>query len=201
MRRLSAAIVVSVTSHAVALVWVVWSGNVLAVPHTMAPPIVPTETRPVAASESASIALVLLDPDDPRAASRREPAEVDDASALPNQRPPARSPARSPAQSDDARRDPRAEAPGETIVLGGTSRGAPPDKAAGSGAGEPAGEPGRSWLRMRWPKVPDLRGLSQGFVDDFLSHSKPRGADAYTASELAQLNAIRHSKAVFAPYE
>jgi hypothetical protein len=32
-------------------------------------------------------------------------------------------------------------------------------------------------------------------------HGRLRGADAYTAAELAELNAIRRSTAVFAPYE
>jgi hypothetical protein len=164
MRRLSAAIVVSVTSHAVALAWLVVSGNVLAVP-LRDPPTRPT-VPPIATGATAPsepIALVLLDPRESRDES---PVVLDDAAAQPR-REPARPPARSPSQ--EARRDPSS---GETILLGGTSRGEPPDKAGASG--EPAGAPGRSpWMTMRRPEGPELKGLSQSFVDDFLSRSKP----------------------------
>ena len=159
MRRLSAAIVVSVTSHAVALAGLVGSGTVLAVPVRDQPP--PTAPPDAAAATAASepIALVLLDP---REARDESPVVLDDAASRP--------PARSPAPFDDARRDPPH---GETILLGGTRRGEP-DRAGASG--EPTGKPARSpLLKMRFPALSDLGigRLSPGFVDDFLSRSKP----------------------------
>jgi hypothetical protein len=135
MRRLSAAIVVSVTSHAVALTWLVWSGNVLAVPHAAAPPIAPAETTSVAASESESIALVLWSTARDLAERKRGLFEL----------------------WDDC-----AETGSDELVAGGTA----------------------------------ARAIVIGAI-----RARLRGADAYTASELAQLNAIRRSKAVFAPYE
>ncbi|HEY6178276.1 MAG TPA: hypothetical protein VIX73_27655, partial [Kofleriaceae bacterium] len=103
MRRLSAAIVVSVTSHVVALGWLVWSGSVQAVPLRDRPaPAVPPIAASTPETPAMEIAVVLLDPREP---PREQPRPVDAPT--------------SPARSRTARR--RAEEPaGETIVLGGT---------------------------------------------------------------------------------
>ena len=161
MRRLPVAILVSVTSHAVALGWLVWSGSVLAVPLREPAPsmIAPTPARAPAAASTEEITLVLLDARATAAASS-PPAFAAAAHAAPTAT--------------------GAERPAASLVIETGARSVAPASrgdASGTAPGEPGatehGTPGRSpWMTMRREERPAL-GLSQKFVDDFLARSKP----------------------------
>lgn len=172
MRRLPAALLVSMASHATALGWVVCSSNVLAVPLHGRPvaPIPPP--RPDAAAASEPLAVVLLDlPPTPASAPAPVPAPVPVTTA-PAARD--RAPERSIAAATSADRAGRPPPGGPAISIGaprGPERTQIP--AASTAPGDPSGGPGRSrWMTMRGPERPRA-GLSSGFLDDFLAHSRP----------------------------
>jgi hypothetical protein len=160
MRKLPAAIILSMTSHAAAFAWIVRDGGGHAVPLRAAPAVAAAPpAAPAPASEPISI--VLLD-------ARSEPAPASPGGA-PDRAPPARpaitqgvsrrdaQPRGEPARATDASR-------GEVAISTGDLRGGEP----------PHGEPGRSpWTTMRGPAQPGLFGLSPEFLADFLAHSKP----------------------------
>lgn len=167
MRRLPAAILVSVGSHALVLGWLAWSGSVLAVPLGKPAHPRPTEAAPApAAAAPEAIALVLLDGGSAPDTARPQP---------------------SPAPAAPARRDRR----GETGLAIDAARREP---AAAAATGTPGGSrdersaaPARSpWLSMRRPGLPELHGLPQGFIDAFLARSKPLAPPPDTPERLAE---------------
>ena len=151
MRRLRMAIVVSVTSHAVVLGWLVWSGSVLAVPlpslSTARTPMVPRDEE---------LAVVLLDPGATAAAA----AAPEIASTA---EPPSK-PARHAGMAIET--GARASEPARRPAAASDAKSGEP----GAADGAPARSP---WMTMRHPERPSLDGLSQKFIDDFLARSKP----------------------------
>ncbi|HEX3759695.1 MAG TPA: hypothetical protein VHW23_13370 [Kofleriaceae bacterium] len=156
MRRLPAAILVSVASHALVFGWLAWSGRVLAVPLGAPPRPPPSEASPAPAPAAPEvIALVLLD------------AQGAPAAPVPPTVPLA------PHADRVSARDRR----GETALAIATGR-APGAAAATDPTADRRDEasagPARSpWLSMRRPPPPELPGLSQSFIDQFLAHTRP----------------------------
>ena len=154
MRKLPAAIILSMISHAVAFAWIVRDGDVRALPLRAVPAVaaVPPADPP---PDSDPIALVLLD-------ARSDPAPRSGA-------PDRASPERRAISTGASRRDalPRGPAPphGEPAISTGAGHDEPPH-----------GAPGRSpWMTMRGPERPGAAtvGLSPEFLSRFLANSKP----------------------------
>jgi hypothetical protein len=168
MRRLPAAIAVSVTSHAVVLCWLVWSGSVHAVPLRIpAAPAAPQAGAPAAPASSTAttpapdeIVLELLDRerdlrDDPRTGAA-----------------PAAAPSRARIATGAAGSTAPASARPDAASSENPSGAARPGDTAGDRA--PTGAPLRSpYMRMRPPDTSMLGGMSQSFIDDFLARSRP----------------------------
>jgi len=272
MRRLPAAILVSVGSHALALGWLAWSGSVLAVSlgEPARPP--PPEAVPAPAAAAEVIALVLLDarsqplappPDTPerlleeRAEARRDHHSVEEIVALNDRiarqdlQPSgggtyraeqrtftARVDADGSAHLEDKPReidtqdrlmvrvgiDPYARnklalldrTRDQRVALGERHRHAQLAHAA---------ELMQRNIDRLWTTAPDLAARKRALFelwddcaetgsDELVAaaaaarrlvigtiRARLRGADAYSAAELAALDAIRRSTAAFAPYE
>ncbi len=167
MRRLPAAILVSVGSHALALGWLAWGGSVLAVPlGEPARPLLPTAAPAPAAAAPEAIELVLLD-------GRGEPGTAP--------------PQPAPSRAAPARRDRR----GEPALATGAARREPAPAAAtdtpGGHRDEPSAAPSSSpWLIMRRPAPPDLHGVSQGLLDELVARSKPLAPPPNTPERLLE---------------
>jgi hypothetical protein len=151
MRRLPAAILVSVASHAAALGWIVYDGDVLAV--TLREPL---DRRPAPAAPAATpidepMAIVLLETRDEPAPTQPEPDLAAPTTA-------ASGASRAPSR------------PAISTTTSGTAG------AAGTPGTDEThrGPPGRSpYLTMRGPERPRIGGLSSTFLDRFLENSKP----------------------------
>lgn len=174
MRRLPAAVLVSVGAHAAALGWIVCTGDVLALPLRARSAVAPD---PAPAAPPEPIAIVLLDALD-------APPPVPSGVASPAA-PPLPGPAR-PAQPPH----------GAAIATGAAG-------AQDTGRAEPSGRPGRSrWMTMRGVELPRLGGLPSGFLDRFLENSKPAAPPPdipgeRIADELAEARRqLRHAEAI-----
>ena len=180
MRRLPAAILVSVAGHAIALGWVVCDGDVLAVPlRDRTAAIAPPPAQPVNPPPE-PIAIVLLEARDepppaqpPAADASVRPANATRASAA-------------SASAADRRRN-------AAISTGAT----------GAGPEQPQGAPGRSpWMTMRGAERPKLGGPSGGFLEHFLENSKPLAPPPdipaeRVGDELAEARRqLRHTEAI-----
>ncbi|HEX3477586.1 MAG TPA: hypothetical protein VHT91_21335 [Kofleriaceae bacterium] len=155
MRRLSAAIAVSVTGHLVAIAWIT-GADVLAVPLRARP-----ASATVTPAPPEAISLVLLDPHDERADV--PPSAVREVPPTPS--PPRRPavPGGRPATSTGAPN--AAERSGAAPAIS-TGVAAPGER--------PGAAPGHSpWMTLRPPAVPPPTGLSPEFVRRFLDHSRP----------------------------
>jgi hypothetical protein len=158
MRKLPAAIILSMVSHAAAFAWIVRDGDVRAVPLRAVSSVAtarPADPPP----DSEPIALVLLD-------ARSEPAPR---SGAPDRAPPERRAISTGAARGAPARDelPRGPEP---------SRGEPAISTGAAHHEPPRGEPGRSpWMTMRGPERPGPAtvGLSPEFLAHFLENSKP----------------------------
>lgn len=154
MRKLPAAIILSMVSHAAAFAWIVRDGDVRALPPRAVPVVaaVPPADPPL---DSEPIALVLLD-------ARSKPAPRGGAPDRASPEPPAIS--TGAARPDALPRGP--ELPhGESAI----STGAPANES-------PPGVPGRSpWMTMRGPERSGAAtaGLSPELLARFLANSKP----------------------------
>lgn len=180
MRRLPAAILVSVVSHGVALAWLARSGGGRAEPPgASAPRQSPSEALAAPATADAeAIELVLLDAQGPSVAPvlltlPRAPGagRVDDA------RPPGA------AAAGDRRGD---------TPLAVTAGGREPAAIAATDStdgrrDERSPAPARSpWLTMRRPAPPALQGPSQAFVDELVARSKPLAPPPDTPERLLE---------------
>jgi hypothetical protein len=168
MRPLPAAILVSVASHALAFGWLAWSRSVLAVPLRV------PASRPASATVAPEeIALVLLDVPGPQAAPVPVAPHAD---RVDDTRPPGAAAARERRGEAVLAIDAAGRAP---VAAGAT------DTTAGR-RDERSAAPARSpWLTMRRPAPPELHGLSQGFVDEILSRSRPLAPPPDTPERLA----------------
>jgi hypothetical protein len=159
MRRLPAAIAVSVTGHLVAIAWIVGGGDVFAVSLRDRPASVAAPARVTPPSET--ISLELLDPHDERAAVPQDVVRAVPATPTPAQRPSATrgQPAASTGAPNPAQRA------GADAAL---STGVAP-------SGErPRDAPGHSpWMTLRPPARLPPTGLSPEFVRRFLENSRP----------------------------
>lgn len=166
MRRLPAAILVSVGSHALALGWLAWSGSVLAVPLGASARRPRPEAVPAPAADPEVIALVLLDSPSAPVAAPPQP---------------------SPPRAAPARRDRRGET---ALAIDATRREPAPataPEAPGGRRDEPSGAPARSpWLTLRRPPPPEFHGLSPGFIEDFLARSQPLAPPPDTPERLLE---------------
>jgi len=160
VRKLPAAIVLSMASHAAAFAWVVRDGAAPAVPlrSVFAAVADPRPADPPPADpppESEPIAVVFLD-----ARSAPTPAPRD---AAPDRTPPERRAISTSAAR--AHEQPR----GAPAISTGTARGDELPRGAPASGG-PARSP---WMTMRGPERPGGVGLSPEFLADFLAHSRP----------------------------
>jgi hypothetical protein len=154
VRKLPVAILVSMSSHAAAIAWVVDEPDRFTVHRHVAPqsaaPGAVAPAEPAPAPEP--MAVVLLDADREPVAAPREPDRAPSAGIL-------RRPA-APASAGNAETPP---GPGGAAIS--TDRPGNPEVAPG--------KPGRSrWMTMRSAERPAVE-LSPEFVADFLAHSKP----------------------------
>ena len=156
MRRLPAAIAVSVTGHLAAIAWIVGGGNVFAVALRDRPSVTaPAPTPPEA------ISIELLDPHDERAEVAQSVVRELPSTPLPPQRP-----AASRGQAATSTGAPNtAQRPGDDPAI--STGVAPPGEL-------PHGAPGHSpWMTLRPPGGPRPLTLSPEFVRRFLEHSRP----------------------------
>jgi len=159
MRRLRAAILMSVASHTIALGWLAWNGRAPAVPLGATAPQAESLPAPATAAPEA-ISLVLLDaqtaPAPPMLPITPHAAQLD------HTQPPRAASARdrlgeAALEIDAAGREPAAAAATDT-----------------AGRRDEPSAPARSpWLTMRRPAPSELHGLSPGFVDEFVARTKP----------------------------
>jgi hypothetical protein len=152
VRKLPAAIVLSMASHAAAFAWVVRDGGVAIVPLRGAPAAA-AALPPAPPPESEPIAVVFLD---------------DHSAPTPRDAAPDRTPVERRAISTSAARghEPPRGAP---AISTGTARGDELPRGAPASGG-PARSP---WLTMRGLERPGVVGLSPAFLADFLAHSRP----------------------------
>lgn len=165
MRRLPAAIAVSVTGHLVAIAWSVSRGEVLTVSLRDRPAPVATPARVTTPTPPEAISLVLLDPHDERA-DVRQGVVREMPSTTPSHRlaAPRGQPATSTGAPDTAER-PGAE---PAISTGAATPGELPRDA-----------PGHSpWMTMRRPAGPPPIELSPELLRRFLENSRPLAPQA-----------------------
>jgi hypothetical protein len=170
MRRLPVAFLVSVTSHALVLGWLAWSGSALAV-LLGAPASRPRSSEALPAPDTAApeaISLILLDapgaPPEPVAVAARAD------------------------RADDLRMASTRDRRGETATAAtGGEPAAAVDATTTGGRDQPSAAPARSPLMtMRRPAPPEIHGPSQGFVDELVARSRPLAPPPDTPERLGE---------------
>lgn len=177
MRRIVAATLVSVASHAVAMGWLAGGGRALvAPPRRPSSPAAPPGLTIADADAEQEVALVLLDAQGAPAASPPAMAPLaPHADGVHGARP-------SPTAAGRDRRGETALA----IDAAGRDRTAAATEASGR-HGETSAAPARSpWLIMRGPAPPEIHGPSQGFIDAFLARTRPLAPRPDTPERLTE---------------